>query len=197
VLEEQDYAFFEVSMFADRDIFMRHHGGGIGHKGIGVDVDTSRQHRFRVRKAHGALLDIDMVSGRSGSHGDAAHSPQGDGENDPDSDLRRAEMDEPHLEHGTGPDEDVEEDVEMEIAQDVEGVDEDMDDGPYGQYDLDLGHGHELSEDDEDAQELDEGEGEPEVAQRLRFAEANGGDSDSDYEDYIDEMYAAHGFAAL
>ncbi|RPD55405.1 hypothetical protein L227DRAFT_566740 [Lentinus tigrinus ALCF2SS1-6] len=62
VLEEQDYAFFEVSMFADRDIFMRHHGGGIGHKGIGVDVDTSRQHRFRrlrFAEANGGDSDSD------------------------------------------------------------------------------------------------------------------------------------------
>ncbi|KAI0722804.1 hypothetical protein C8Q76DRAFT_720354 [Earliella scabrosa] len=49
--ELNDYTYYYVSMFADRDIFMRHHGGGIGHRGYGVDVETSRLHGLRVKRA--------------------------------------------------------------------------------------------------------------------------------------------------
>ncbi|KAI0749293.1 hypothetical protein C8Q80DRAFT_1100762 [Daedaleopsis nitida] len=31
--DEFDYEFYTAAMFADRDIFMRYHGGGIGHRG--------------------------------------------------------------------------------------------------------------------------------------------------------------------
>ncbi|KAI0738103.1 hypothetical protein C8Q80DRAFT_1222726 [Daedaleopsis nitida] len=43
-----DYEFYTVSLFADRDIFMRHHGGGIGHKGLGVSVEQSKAHASRI-----------------------------------------------------------------------------------------------------------------------------------------------------
>ncbi|KAI0730517.1 hypothetical protein C8Q76DRAFT_613877 [Earliella scabrosa] len=45
--EVWDYDSYLVSMFADRDIFMRHHGGGIGHREQGVTVEASRKHGLR------------------------------------------------------------------------------------------------------------------------------------------------------
>ncbi|KAF8225609.1 hypothetical protein L208DRAFT_1208384, partial [Tricholoma matsutake] len=32
--EDQDWQYFYVNMFVDRDMFMRFRGGGIGHKGM-------------------------------------------------------------------------------------------------------------------------------------------------------------------
>lgn len=41
--------------FADRDIYMRYLGGGIGHHGIGISVETSRQHTTRIVRRRHAL----------------------------------------------------------------------------------------------------------------------------------------------
>lgn len=62
--EDEDYAFYDVCMyvyilcyvvctnclyrFADRDLYMRHLGGGVGHRGVGVDVYASRAHSLRT-----------------------------------------------------------------------------------------------------------------------------------------------------
>ncbi|KAI0735278.1 hypothetical protein C8Q76DRAFT_791844 [Earliella scabrosa] len=45
--EVWDYDSYLVSMFADRDMFMRHHGDGIGHREQGVTVEASRKHGLR------------------------------------------------------------------------------------------------------------------------------------------------------
>ncbi|KAI0739819.1 hypothetical protein C8Q80DRAFT_1274845 [Daedaleopsis nitida] len=43
-----DYEYYTVAMFADRDIFMRHHGGGIGHRSLGVTLEESKANAQRV-----------------------------------------------------------------------------------------------------------------------------------------------------
>ncbi|CDO74660.1 hypothetical protein BN946_scf184832.g4 [Trametes cinnabarina] len=39
-----DYEFYYVGIFADRDMFMRHLGGGVGHRGFGVSLAQSEEH---------------------------------------------------------------------------------------------------------------------------------------------------------
>ncbi|KAJ3006675.1 hypothetical protein NUW54_g3842 [Trametes sanguinea] len=47
---DSDYEYYHVGIFADRDMYMRHLGGGVGHRGIGISVAQSREHaRRRVR----------------------------------------------------------------------------------------------------------------------------------------------------
>ncbi|KAL1937168.1 hypothetical protein VTO73DRAFT_14510 [Trametes versicolor] len=46
--QDEDYVYYFVSMFVDRDMFMRHLGGGVGHRGIGVSLETSRLHGTRI-----------------------------------------------------------------------------------------------------------------------------------------------------
>ncbi|OSC97745.1 hypothetical protein PYCCODRAFT_1439845 [Trametes coccinea BRFM310] len=45
-----DFKYYYVGMFADRDMFMRHLGGGVGHRGIGVSLAQSRQHAHRYAR---------------------------------------------------------------------------------------------------------------------------------------------------
>ncbi|CDO69624.1 hypothetical protein BN946_scf184851.g12 [Trametes cinnabarina] len=46
-LLDADYEYYYVGIFADRDMFMRHLGGGVGHAGIGVSLMQSREHAHR------------------------------------------------------------------------------------------------------------------------------------------------------
>ncbi|KAI0704524.1 hypothetical protein C8T65DRAFT_578127 [Cerioporus squamosus] len=155
--ENRDYAYFEVSMFADRDIFMRHHGGGIGHKGVGIDSD--------------AVNDDDDDSSEELTEGSVAS-----GEPEPDETVPA----------GDAIEDEEDEDVEMMVAQDAEGVDEDADEELFEQHDPD----EEDSDSDSEAEvELAEVEGEQ---RRVRFANRDNDpwdEEDSDFEDYVDRMY--------
>ncbi|KAH9915299.1 uncharacterized protein BXZ73DRAFT_106270 [Epithele typhae] len=42
------YRYYYVMMFADRDIFMRHLGGGVGHQSEGIHVEDSLEHAQRA-----------------------------------------------------------------------------------------------------------------------------------------------------
>ncbi|OSD02554.1 hypothetical protein PYCCODRAFT_1367089, partial [Trametes coccinea BRFM310] len=44
---DEDYEYYYVGLFADRDMFMRHLGGGVGHRGAGVSLAQSREHALR------------------------------------------------------------------------------------------------------------------------------------------------------
>ncbi|CDO77605.1 hypothetical protein BN946_scf184936.g30, partial [Trametes cinnabarina] len=44
---DDDYKFYYVGIFADRDMFMRHLGGGVGHQGAGVSLAQSTEHALR------------------------------------------------------------------------------------------------------------------------------------------------------
>ncbi|KAJ2968920.1 hypothetical protein NUW54_g13083 [Trametes sanguinea] len=46
--EDKDFKYYYVCIFADRDIYMRHLGGGVGHRGVGIDLETSRGHALRT-----------------------------------------------------------------------------------------------------------------------------------------------------
>ncbi|CDO76216.1 hypothetical protein BN946_scf184894.g5 [Trametes cinnabarina] len=47
----EDYEFYYVRIFTDRDIYMRHLGSGVGHRGIGVSLAKSREHALCVSEA--------------------------------------------------------------------------------------------------------------------------------------------------
>ncbi|KAI9069921.1 hypothetical protein FKP32DRAFT_1608199 [Trametes sanguinea] len=49
--EDEDFKYYYVCIFADRDIYMRHLGGGVGHRGVGIDSETSRAHALRTTPA--------------------------------------------------------------------------------------------------------------------------------------------------
>ncbi|KAI0739141.1 hypothetical protein C8Q80DRAFT_232993 [Daedaleopsis nitida] len=59
--EVWDYDRYTVAMFPDRDIFMRHHGGGIGHHHCGVSLETSKGHCIRVDNLEGPADPLDCT----------------------------------------------------------------------------------------------------------------------------------------
>ncbi|KAI0629503.1 hypothetical protein C8Q77DRAFT_1065419 [Trametes polyzona] len=48
--KKHDYWSYQISMFVDRDMYMRHLGGGVGHRGLGVSLEQSRAHALRLRR---------------------------------------------------------------------------------------------------------------------------------------------------
>ncbi|KAI1787852.1 hypothetical protein LXA43DRAFT_1097859 [Ganoderma leucocontextum] len=53
--DDDDYCshyvcLFFIYNFADRDIYMRHLGGGVGHRGVGINIETSKQHARRIAR---------------------------------------------------------------------------------------------------------------------------------------------------
>ncbi|KAI0326965.1 hypothetical protein GY45DRAFT_1257909 [Cubamyces sp. BRFM 1775] len=49
---DEDYVYYYACMFVDRDTYMRYLGGGVGHKGLGVSLDTSLDHARRAVRQH-------------------------------------------------------------------------------------------------------------------------------------------------
>ncbi|KAJ3002922.1 hypothetical protein NUW54_g5587 [Trametes sanguinea] len=47
---DEDWRYYYVGMFVDRDTYMRHLGGGVGHNGIGLDVEHSRRCTVRSKR---------------------------------------------------------------------------------------------------------------------------------------------------
>ncbi|OJT06904.1 hypothetical protein TRAPUB_2244, partial [Trametes pubescens] len=43
----EDYNYYYACFFADRDMYMRYLGGGVGHRENGIDVESSKQHALR------------------------------------------------------------------------------------------------------------------------------------------------------
>ncbi|KAI9065463.1 hypothetical protein FKP32DRAFT_1567909, partial [Trametes sanguinea] len=60
---DEDYEFYYVGIFADRDIYMRHLGGGVGHLGVGVTVAESREHALRVEREETPEVDDQLDMG--------------------------------------------------------------------------------------------------------------------------------------
>ncbi|KAJ3009040.1 hypothetical protein NUW54_g2931 [Trametes sanguinea] len=74
-IPDQDYEYYYVEMFADRDMYMRHLGGGVGHRGMGVSLVQLREHMHRCIRAvtPDVLLDKeDDDDGRSARGVDSA-----------------------------------------------------------------------------------------------------------------------------
>ncbi|CDO75447.1 hypothetical protein BN946_scf184823.g1 [Trametes cinnabarina] len=82
--EDKDFNYYYVCIFADRDIYMRHLGGGVGHCGVGIDLETSRGHALRTTPAGYPADDLP----NSGLYDAAMHNNNDgiDGETDEDMD---------------------------------------------------------------------------------------------------------------
>ncbi|KAI0641472.1 hypothetical protein C8Q79DRAFT_1014402 [Trametes meyenii] len=52
--EDEDYEYYYVGIFVDRDMFMRYLGGGVGHGGAGLEA--SRTNALHSRAAGAAVL---------------------------------------------------------------------------------------------------------------------------------------------
>ncbi|PIL33276.1 hypothetical protein GSI_04726 [Ganoderma sinense ZZ0214-1] len=191
--DDDDYCYFYACMFAGRDIFMRHLGGGVGHAGIGIDVETSKQHAIRAsrrggrKKLAGARLanagqGLASNSGRESSPGSAMES---DGEvtmnvapsdkipDDANTSADKADTRVTSTSWGG-----------WEDGRDLESdVDRESDDG-----DADEG------EHESEGEEPDEsGDGDAEREERV----ASDVDYGSDDDVFVDTVYAAEGFAPL
>ncbi|OSD02519.1 hypothetical protein PYCCODRAFT_1477774 [Trametes coccinea BRFM310] len=89
---EEDYRYYYVGIFADRDMYMRHLGGGVGHRGAGVSLAQSREHAHRRERTTtpDSLSDASAEDSESEgqSDGDAAEfglvdeDAEGQGESD-------------------------------------------------------------------------------------------------------------------
>ncbi|KAI0739732.1 hypothetical protein C8Q80DRAFT_1124073 [Daedaleopsis nitida] len=49
--DDDDYCVFYVCMWIDRDMYMRYHGDGISHRGVGVTLEQSRKHSARSTRS--------------------------------------------------------------------------------------------------------------------------------------------------
>ena len=70
-------------------MFMRYLGGGVGHRGIGIDVETSRQHALRARRRRPRRKEA--TSGARITGLEADHSSDEDRYNDSDTDSGSSE----------------------------------------------------------------------------------------------------------
>ncbi|OSC99224.1 hypothetical protein PYCCODRAFT_1416437 [Trametes coccinea BRFM310] len=122
---DSDYEYYYVGIFADRDIYMRHLGGGVGHQGIGMTVSESRQHALRLQRAQAPEDAEDLVTVPDGEDLDAEAV----------ADLDADKVD--------APDDDEEQDIS---DQEGEPVDDDWhyDAGLGGLVGEELGYNHEL-----------------------------------------------------
>ncbi|KAI0741837.1 hypothetical protein C8Q80DRAFT_1110314 [Daedaleopsis nitida] len=157
-----DYKFYTVSMFADRDIFMRHHGGGIGHKGHGVSLKQSKAHASRTLRpaVHPASLpDLEYID--EPEDGDPIPAEGADESDEPcagdeevieeDSDTSEQDL--------QGAEEDVDEDFDGNTV-DFEVRDSENEDAEDMHHDIDDGVGSGSDNDDYDAHyDLYAGEG--------------------------------------
>ncbi|KAG6807184.1 hypothetical protein H0H92_008486, partial [Tricholoma furcatifolium] len=80
--EKDDWINFYVGIFADRDMYMRHRGGGVGYRGnLTTETATDDQDvdldEGSSREAHD-LMELDNDGGRD----DAGHSDSGDSQDD-------------------------------------------------------------------------------------------------------------------
>ncbi|OSD02376.1 hypothetical protein PYCCODRAFT_1390006 [Trametes coccinea BRFM310] len=59
---DEDYEYYYACIFADRDMYMRFLGGGVGHRGIGVSLAASKKSAHRTKPAGSAedLLEAAM-----------------------------------------------------------------------------------------------------------------------------------------
>ncbi|KAI0330872.1 hypothetical protein GY45DRAFT_1434397 [Cubamyces sp. BRFM 1775] len=92
---EEDYEYYYVCSFVDRDMYMRHLGGGVGHQGIGVSLETSRSHSSRAvhrRRTPRVTLHVSGTISTSDSseisHSDDSDSSQEDANEGSDAPAR-------------------------------------------------------------------------------------------------------------
>ncbi|PIL24586.1 hypothetical protein GSI_12470 [Ganoderma sinense ZZ0214-1] len=190
--DDDDWRYHYACMFAGRDIYMRHLGGGVGHAGIGIDVETSKQHALRTsrrgsrKKQAGAQL-ANSAQGLVSNSGRES-SPESTMESDGEAMMDVAPPGEIPNESGTANTSANKADAgvtstSLEGWEDSRESDQELD---AGNTDED-GHGSDGEEPD--------GSGDEDAEREGRVASDVGYGSDNDV--FVDTVYAAEGFAPL
>ena len=167
-----------MNRFADRDIFMYHHGGGIGHKGRGVSLEASRHHGTRIARGRQAkrkppTLAAQTKTEKRGSATDHEGSSSEDGEGHAED--RPMQLEE--LEH------DASRDNRDHHERGVAPSDDDS----------------EASGEDSD-RECDEADGDEEEEDGDTWGDEGGdmpSEGEDDYQEYVDDVYGPEGYAKL
>ncbi|PIL35257.1 hypothetical protein GSI_01982 [Ganoderma sinense ZZ0214-1] len=198
--DDDDYCYHYVCMFVEHDVYMRHLGGGVGHRGVGIDVDTSRQHASRIsrRGAHkrrsegGARVanTAQPLLGEDSEEGATGSEHEDDAEDGADGRASR------HLDFGDG-------------SEANGGENRTNNDSRSGSIDGDedgesKSEEHEDEDDEQHESESDEREdhGDEEDIDDGMRSDDDKRDDDADPESgdedvYVDTVYAAEGFAPL
>ena len=169
-----------MNRFADRDIFMYHHGGGIGHKGRGVSLEASRHHGTRIARGRQARRRGPTLAAQSRTE-ERASATDHEGSSGEDGEVHAEER-------------------PMQLA----GPDESRDDRDHRE------HGAALSDNDSEAsgedsdREYDEADGHDGGDEEVEDGDTwgdEGGDllpeGEDDYQEYVDDVYAPEGYAKL
>lgn len=212
----------QIFSYADRDLYMRYLGGGVGHRENGVDVHTSKEHAQRWRRAGGYSWDPDESSKASSqdtrsSSDDDTNSTGADRAERDDLNPRQRSTSHDHGAHARQTrgrtrrsgearvleDEDEEDEADEDWA-DEDGADEDeANQGGEDEYaeeeeyagEYDFAWEDEFAGEEEHAEQDEWG---PDVDQEAAEGLPGGDDADQQYEDYyVDEIFAAEGFAPL
>ncbi|KAI0757776.1 hypothetical protein C8Q80DRAFT_1216250 [Daedaleopsis nitida] len=143
------YSLVLTQRFADRDVFMRYHGGGIGHRHTDVEPDNSNRHRGNESAAvydddasrTASDQDQSLASSRViGTNADSTGPLVSAGDDDPTAVILDAE--------GAQEDPDVHDDDPDNIDLEQREVQADEDDEEAGEGDWDDGPGGLVSDDE-------------------------------------------------
>ncbi|PIL35075.1 hypothetical protein GSI_02863 [Ganoderma sinense ZZ0214-1] len=190
--DDDDYCYFYACMFAGRDIFMRHLGGGVGHAGIGIDVETSKQHAIRAsrrggrKKLAGArLANAGQSASNSGKEMSPESEPATESGGEAIEDVARLDKECDETDTTTN--------ANQADTQDTGTGSEGREDSGESDVELDAGDG---------AEEDRESEGEEQDAEWDGCEEGVASDAPdvgygSDNDVFVDDVYAAEGFAPL
>ncbi|KAI0349313.1 hypothetical protein OH77DRAFT_1507530 [Trametes cingulata] len=180
----EDYKYYYVGMFVDRDMYMRYLGGGVGHNGVGIDVFGSPEHSSRSRPAGAEALDSDMDS----SHSDSSSTSGFD-----DHDTVGGPGAPPEIEESL-----QEEAGEVEVAEEASEEGDDYADEQFIRPwdDEDTEGEQDFWEDELEAADHD-GNGERADPQQWEDVEALAARLEREEDYYLDDVYAAEGFAPL
>ncbi|KAL1941247.1 hypothetical protein VTO73DRAFT_7459 [Trametes versicolor] len=206
---DEDYAFYYSCIFADRDMYMRYLGGGVGHRENGVDLETSKKHAVRWKRAGGYTFEPGSDTSAASAEGDGGSSQDAPDENTPDlarprKDTARGARTRHRRTGRNGPTQD-----NGHSQTDEEGGGDEHGEGEGDEDDEDEDNQLEGDEDDEDEDEDDQGEYDEEYYEEAEYeGEAFAGeheleelevqgewDEDEDY--YLDQVFGAEGFAPL
>ncbi|OSD02393.1 hypothetical protein PYCCODRAFT_1410834 [Trametes coccinea BRFM310] len=182
----EDYEYYYACIFADRDMYMRFLGGGVGHRGIGVSLNTSREHSHRTKPAGSAEDLMEAAADDTASEGSEAQ----------DSEQRSQEL--PAQFRPMTP-----------SNGSTQGGHKDVDDADFAQEERPFGVDSNASSDEDEVEEDDvyadgleedkEDELEEDEVEGDGIDEGSGVDQDwVDQEDeYIDLIFTAEGYAPL
>ncbi|TBU39749.1 hypothetical protein BD309DRAFT_1083226 [Dichomitus squalens] len=195
--DDDDWCYLHVCMWATRDIFMRHLGGGVGHRGIGNSIEDSKENATRrSRRGRGRKKAIGARVGNT-----AQPLPQDDSDESDVVSYASAVEDNARSEQEKGQQPDVGfiggEDSSEE-PDDPDGAGKDMDaqtntGADFSDHESEMEQRDDTDDeaDDSDGEQIDGGDNHQAVVSELEDSEEFN-DNGS-----VDTVYAAEGFAPL